>query len=326
MPSNSLSLVTGATGMVGSAIVRALLARDRPVRVLARDLERARALFTSSVEIAAGDLRIPESLNRACEGVGEIYHAAAALESQEIGEAEILETNVVGTRRLLAAARAQGVPRIVFTSSVSVYGDGLPLGVTEDTPLHPSGPYGVSKVRAEGLLRDAVHAGLRCMIVRPCIVYGPGDRYFTPQTVWVMNLPVLPLPDAGRHLVDLVHADDLAEAHLLVMEAGVSGEAYNVTDGGRYQLRDLIRWMSDALGRSPWCPSVSPRLAHGLIPLIRLVGRLARIHQLARLERRDVGVFFSDYHFDISKITALGFAPRIRARAGLLSALRERRS
>ncbi len=322
----SLPLVTGATGMVGSAIVRALRARDRPVRVLARDPERARVLFGSSVEIAVGDLGAPESLHRACEGIGEIYHAAAALDIQEGGNAEILDTNVEGTRRLLAAARARGVSRIVYTSSVAVYGDGLPLGVTEDAPLNPSGPYGVSKVRAERLLRDAVEAGLRGMIVRPCIVYGPGDRYFTPQSVWTMSLPVIPLPDGGRHLVDVVHADDLATGHLLVMEAGHPGEAYNVTDGGRYQLRELIRWMSDALGRSPWCPSVSPWLAHGIIPLIRIAGRLGRIPQFARLERRDVGVFFSDYHFDISKITALGFAPRIGARTGLPSVLQGRRS
>jgi nucleoside-diphosphate-sugar epimerase len=245
---------------------------------------------------------------------------------REGGDAEILTTNVEGTRWLLAAARARGVSRIVYTSSVSVYGDGLPLGVTEDAPINPSGLYGVSKVRAERLLRDAVEAGLRCMIVRPCLVYGPGDRYFTPQAAWTVRLPLIPLPDGGRHLVDVVHADDLAAAHLVVMEAGQPGEAYNVTDGGRYQLRELIRWMSEALNRSPWCPSVSPWLAHGIIPVIRLAGRLGRIPQLARLERRDVGAFFSDYHFDISKITALGFAPRIRAHTGLRSVLQGRRS
>lgn len=316
------ALVTGATGVVGGAIVRALLARRRPVRVLARDPGRARVLFGSSVEIAPGDLGALESLRQACADIGEIYHAAAALGFREGGDAEILDTNVEGTRRLLAAARERRVPQLVYTSSVAVYGNHLRLGVTEDAPFNPSGAYGVSKVRAERLIRDAGEAGLRCMIVRPCIVYGPDDRYFVPQATWIVGLPVIPLPDGGRHVLDVVHADDLAAAHLLVMEAGRPGEAYNVTDGGCYQLRELIRWMSEALDRSPWCPAISPWAAHCAIPLLRVAGRLRRISELAALRQRDVSVYFSDFHFDTSKITALGFTPRIQAHVGLRSVLR----
>lgn len=317
------ALVTGATGMVGRAIVRVLLARGRAVCVLARDPGRARALFGTSVSIVVGDLGAPASLRQACDGVGEIYHAAAELGFRDGSGAEIYETNVEGTRRLLEAAHASGVSQLVYTSSVAVYGDHLVRGTTEQTPANPSSVYGVSKAQAERLIQEAVGRGLRGMIVRPCIVYGAGDRYFIPQTVTTMRLPVLPLPDGGRHVVDLVHADDVAAAHLLVMEAGQSGEAYNVTDGGCYQLRELIRWMADALDRSPWCPSISPWVAHCALPLIRVAGRLARIPEMAQLQQRDVGVFLSDYHFDIAKITALGYVPRIQTRAEFPSALRE---
>lgn len=315
------ALVTGATGMVGGAIVRALLKRGRAVRVLARDPDRARALFGPAVEIAAGDLRAPAGLRRACEGIQEIYHAAAELGFRDGSGAEIFETNVEGTRRLLEAARAGGVSRIVYTSSVAVYGDHLTRGVTEDAPLDPSGAYGTSKVRAERLLRGAAGAGLHGVIVRPCIVYGPGDRYFLPQTRSIMRLPVIPLPDGGRHVVDVVHADDVAAAHLLVMEVGHPGEAYNVTDGGCYQLGELIRWMAGALQRSPWCPSIPYWVARGAVPVINIIGRLGRMPELARLRPRDVGVFFGDYHFDIAKLTALGFAPQVDARTGLQVAL-----
>jgi nucleoside-diphosphate-sugar epimerase len=315
-------LVTGATGMVGGAIVRALLQQGRAVRVLARAPERARALFGGSVEVVAGDLRVPASLRRACDGVREIHHAAAALGFRDDADTTILDTNVEGTRHLLAAARASGVRRLVFTSSVAVYGDHLPLGVREDTPLHPSGAYAVSKARAEALVRDATDGTLCCMILRPCVVYGPGDRYFLPQAVATMRLPVVPLPDGGRHVIDLVHADDVAAAHLLVMRAGQPGEAYNVTDGGGYRTGDLIRWMAEACRRRPWRPSVSSRLAYRLVPWIRLAGRAARLPELARLAARDVPVFFGDYHFDISKIAALGFAPRVQTPTALPAALR----
>jgi nucleoside-diphosphate-sugar epimerase len=310
-------LVTGATGMVGSAIVRALLTRKRRVRVLARDPDRAGVLFGSSVEIAAGRLEDPESLRKACGDIEEIYHVAGAVDTHKHGDAEILDTNVEGTRRLLEAAHAQGVSRLLYTSSVSVYGDNLPLGVTEDAPFNPSSIYGVSKVRAERLLGDAGATGLCAKIVRPCIVYGPGDRYFMPQAVEAMKLPVIPLPDGGRHVVDVVHADDLAAAHLLVMDAGQPGKAYNVTDGGCYQAGDIIRWIAEALNRSPWHPSIPRWLADCVRPVINTVGRLWRRPDLAQLRRQDLNGFFSDYHFDIARITALGYAPRIRARTGL---------
>jgi len=315
-------LVTGATGLVGSAIVRALLKRQRSVRTLARDPERARVLFGPRVEIAAGDLGDAEGLRRACQGMGQVYHVAGAVDTHRHGDAEILDTNVEGTRRLLAAARATGISGLVYMSSVSVYGDGLPLGVAEDAPLNPAGIYGISKVRAERLVREAVAADLRAVIVRPCIVYGPGDRYFMPQVTQVLRLPVIPLPNGGRHLVDLVHADDLAAACLLIMEAGQPGEAYNVTDGGHHQLGEMLRWIAEALNRSPWFPSIPWWFAARVRSLIQAAGRVWGPPELARLGRQELKGLFSDYHFDISKVAALGYAPRIDARAGLRSEVR----
>jgi nucleoside-diphosphate-sugar epimerase len=319
------ALVTGATGLVGSAIVRALQARKRPVRVLVRDPQRARALLGSGVQIYAGDLRGPDSVGPACEGIGEVYHVAGAVDTHAHGDAEILETNVEGTRRLLEAARAAGAVRFVYTSSVSVYGDRLPLGVGEDAPVNPAGIYGVSKVRAERLVQDAVAAGLPAMIVRPCIVYGPGDRYFMPQAVQVVRLPVVPLPDGGRHVVDVVHADDLAMAHLLVMDAGDPGAAYNVTDGGCHHTGELLRWMAEALNRSPWFPPIPWWVATRLRPVINCVGRVCGRSDFAQLREQELHGLFSDYHFDISKIATLGYAPRIDARTGLQSELRRAR-
>jgi nucleoside-diphosphate-sugar epimerase len=311
------ALVTGATGMVGSAIVRALLERKRLVRVFARDRERARILFGAAVEIAEGSLQDLESMLKACCGVEEIYHIAGAVDTRTHGDAAILDTNVEGTRRLLQAADAHRVSRMVYTSSISVYGDNLPLGVTEDASFNPAGIYGVSKVRAERLVQDAVAAGLCARIVRPCIVYGPGDRYFMRQAAEVLKLPVVPLPDGGRHRVDVVHADDLARAHLLVMEAGKPGAAYNVTDGNGYRAGDIIRWMAEALNRSPWLPSVPRWLADSARPMINAVGRWWGKPDLALLRRQDINGFFSDYHFDISRIRALGYTAHIRAPVGL---------
>ena len=307
---------------MGGAIVRALLKRQRPVRIVARDPDRARALLGAHVEIASGDLRDPESLRRACEGTGEIYHVAGAVDTHIHSDGEFLDTNVEGTRRLLEAARAAGASRFVYTSSVSVYGDRLPLGVAENAPVRPVGIYGVSKVRAERMVQAAAAAGFRAMIVRPCIVYGPGDRYFLPQAARVLRLPMLPLPDGGRRVVDLVHAADLAAAHLLIMDVGRPGEVYNVTDGRCYHAADLIRWMAGALDCAPWQPTIAWWLAVSVRPLVSIVGRLLGMPELTRLGRQELNGLFSDYHFDISKIRALGYAPRIDARGGLADEIR----
>lgn len=315
-----LALVTGATGMVGGAIVRALLARGRAVRVLARTPQRARALFGPSVEVVPGDLLDPRSLEVACRGVTDLFHSAAAVGDGE--ESVVLATNVEGTWHVLAAARACGVARVAFTSSVAVYGDGLPPDVPEDAPLAPTGIYGISKVRGEALVREAVRSGLHAVILRPCIVYGPGDRYFTPQLASALRFPVLPLPDGGTHLVDLVHADDVAAAHLLALDRGTPGAAYNVTDGSSHRVRDVIVWAARARGRSPWCPPVSQGAARRLLPALCALGRVLRAPELARLREDDLRVFFGDYHFDITTISRLGYTPRVRAEDGVGSALR----
>jgi dihydroflavonol-4-reductase len=323
-PTEPRVLVTGGTGLVGGAIVRALLKRGRTVRVLVRDPGRAGGLLGANVDIAPGSLQDVGSLRAACRGIAEIYHVAGTVDTHEHGAEEILDTNVEGTRRLLEAAQTAGVSRVVYTSSVSVYGDLLPLGVAEDAPPAPAGVYGVSKVQAERLVRETVSAGLRAVIVRPCIVYGPGDRYFVPQALRVVRLPVVPLPDGGRHVIDLVHADDLATAHLLVMAAGQSGEAYNVTGGGRLQAGELIRLMAGALHRSPWLPPVPRSVATGLKPFINVAGRLWGLRELARLDWQEMNGVFSDYHFDISKVAALGYVPRIDTRTALPHEIRGR--
>jgi len=304
--------------MVGGAIVRALLRRRRPVRVFVRDSRRAQALFGSGVEIAVGDLADGESVRRAAAGTGDVYHAAGAVDEWQYPAEAMWDTNVVGTRRLLAV----GSGRFVYTSSVSVYGVGLPLGVREDAPFNPPGVYGASKVEAERAVLEAAAAGRAAMILRPCVVYGPGDRYFGPQANETIRLPVVPLPDGGGHLVDLVHADDLAEAQVLVMATGRPGDIYNVTDGATHSLRDLIGWMEEASGRRPWCPSITRWMAFGAQPVLRAVGRLAGLRPLAQLRHKDVYAFFSDYNFAIAKIRAIGYAPQMDARIAVPAALR----
>ena len=137
------ALVTGATGMIGGAIVDALLAHGHSVRALVRAAAQVDPLILKGVDLVVGDLGDAESLRQAVQGVDAVFHAAAAL-GFRAGAAIMDDVNVGGTERLLAASRAAGVGRFVHISSVAVYGPHEPP-IDETTPQQPNDAYGRTK-------------------------------------------------------------------------------------------------------------------------------------------------------------------------------------
>ena len=181
-----LVLVTGATGFVGSAVARALLADGYAVRVLARPASPRRNLEGLGVEVAEGDLDDPASLSQAMEGVRHLFHVAADYRLWAKDPEEIVRNNLTGTRAIMDAALTAGVERIVYTSSVATLGfnaDGTPSD--ETLPLKPDeaiGAYKRSKVVAERLVeRMVAEKGLPAVIVNPSTPIGPRDIKPTPH-------------------------------------------------------------------------------------------------------------------------------------------------
>ncbi|MFQ6017261.1 MAG: NAD-dependent epimerase/dehydratase family protein, partial [Kiloniellaceae bacterium] len=179
------ALVTGATGFVGSAVTRQLIARGETVRVLARPGGDRRNIADLAVEVAEGDLRDGTSLERALAGCQALFHLAADYRLWVPRPEEIYEVNVEGTRRLMLAAAAAGINRIVYTSSVATLGlksDGTPAH--EETPVSLAdmiGHYKRSKFLAEAEVRRLVaEQGLPAVIVNPSTPVGPRDIKPTP--------------------------------------------------------------------------------------------------------------------------------------------------
>ena len=315
------ALVTGATGMIGGAIVDALLAHGHSVRALVRPAANVDPLLLKGVDLVVGDLGDAESLRQAVQGVDAVFHAAAAL-GFRAGAAVMDDVNVGGTERLLAASRAAGVGRFVHISSVAVYGPQEPP-IDETTPQHPNDPYGRSKQAAEAAVRRAYAQGLPTIILRPCIVYGPGDRYFLPTLLQLMRLPIAPLPEGGDLLIELVYVTDVAEAAILAAtRAQAVGQAYNITDGRPTTLRDIIETYAMLAGHGPRIVSVdlhrliqmSGALREALMPLAPRVAYLLDTERLANLRH--------DIHYDISKAEReLGYSPQIGVYEGLRRAL-----
>lgn len=296
------ALVTGATGFVGAAVVRALIKAGIDVRVLSRRDSDVSNLQSLTVEYAYGDLRDKVSLRKALAGCGQLYHVAAHYALWAKDPAIFYNVNVEGTKNLLEAAREVGTERIVYCSTIGAIGlppNGGPG--TEDTPVslaHMAGHYKRSKYLAEQEVLRMAKEGLPVVIVNPSAPVGEGDVKPTPTGQMIVDFMKGRMPayiETGMNIVDV---DDVAEGHLLAMQKGRIGERY-ILGCKNLLLREVFEILSKLTGIK--APSIKlPRsavlpLAYANHWLANLTGRPPRIP----LE----GVKMAKYkmHYDCSK-------------------------
>lgn len=270
-------LVTGASGFIGSHIVRALLREAYGVRALVRADSALAALQGLDVELAEGDIRDPDAVGRAVSGCGAVVHAAA-LYTFGASEQAFRQTNVAGTQNVLRAAADAGVERVVHTSSVATVGPPQPGGLSDErTPLRPgeiAGPYKRSKYLSEREALRFAEQGLPVVIVNPTAPVGPGDHKPTPTGRIVLDFlegKMFAYLDTGLNLVDV---RDVAVGHQLALERGRPGERY-VLGNKNLQLVEIFRILAAISGRAVPRIKLSPGVAHVLAYLDELLaGRL----------------------------------------------------
>jgi len=248
------ALVTGATGFVGAAIARALTSCGWQVRVLARAGSDRSNLRQLDVQVAEGELADAASLRRALADCSALYHAAADYRLGAREPRDLYRTNVDGTRNILAAARAVGVARIVYTSSVATIGipaDGTPGDELTAVDLGAMiGHYKRSKYLAEEVARDFARQGLPVIIVNPSTPIGPGDVKPTPTGRLVLDAARGRMPAYVDTGLNIAHVDDIAAGHLLAFERGRPGERY-ILGGEDMSLRQILGQIARLAGRKP---------------------------------------------------------------------------
>ncbi|MDX1504037.1 MAG: NAD-dependent epimerase/dehydratase family protein [Thermoanaerobaculia bacterium] len=286
-------LLTGATGFVGGHLLDALLARGDEVRCLVRATSSRANLEGREVEVAEGDLRDPASVARAAAGCAEVYHCAADYRLYARRPRDLYESNVEGTRNVLAAAAEHGAERVVYTSSVGALGlepDGSPA--TEETPVSLDdmvGHYKRSKYLAEREAEAWAARGLPVVIVNPSTPVGERDLKPTPTGRIVLDFLEGRSPayvDTGLNLIDV---RDVAAGHLLAAERGRVGERY-ILGHRNLTLRQIFGILAELTGRRAprlelphWVP-----IAVGAVDTAaaRLLGREPRVPlEAARLAR-----------------------------------------
>lgn len=305
-------LVTGASGFVGSAVARALLAEGHRVRVLVRPTSPRTNIAGLDVEVATGDIRDRAAVARALDGCRHLFHVAADYRLWAPDPDEIVRANLEGTRSVMEAARDARLERVVYTSSVATLKlrqDGVP--VDETAPNHPDttiGAYKTSKVLAERLVESLVAEGLPATIVLPSTPIGPRDVKPTPTGRIVVEAANGKMPAYIDTGLNLVHVDDVARGHLLAWKRGRVGERY-ILGGQDVGLGDMLRVIAGLVGRRP--PTVQlPRgpifpLAYAAEVVARFTGRepFATVDALRMAKYR---MFFSSAKAEAE----LGYAAR----------------
>ena len=252
-------LVTGASGFVGAAVTRALVAQGRKVRVLMRPQSDRRNVAGLAVEERIGALEDAASLAAALADCGALYHVAADYRLWVRDETAMMRANVEGTRLLMLAALDQGVARIVYTSSVATLGLPADGGAADEaTPSRLSdmiGPYKRSKFLAEEVVKGLVkERGLNAVIVNPSTPVGPGDVKPTPTGRMIVEAASGRMPAFVDTGLNIVHVDDVAAGHLLAEEKGAIGERY-ILGGENLTLAEILRRIALLKNRKP--PSLS---------------------------------------------------------------------
>ena len=247
------TLLTGASGFVGAAVLRALVAAGRHVRVLMRPTSDPRNLAGVACETVIGDLADPASLRAAVRDCDALFNVAADYRLWVRDAAAMYRGNVDGTRELLRAAAEAGVRRIVYTSSVATIGhrpDGAPADETTVAALDDMiGPYKRSKFLAEAeAMRLAREDAVPVVVVNPAAPFGPRDVKPTPTGRIVVEFGRGRMPAYIDTGLNVVHVDDVAAGHLLAAERGAVGERY-VFGGDDMRLREMIDVLALHLGR-----------------------------------------------------------------------------
>lgn len=248
-------LVTGATGFVGSAVARKLIARGCAVRVLSRPGNDRRNLEGLDIEIVEGDLLRPDTLKPALEGCSGLFHVAADYRIWTRDPEAMFAANVEGTRAILQTALDAGVERAVYTSSVAVLGiDPSGAPANEETPVSFDDMVGVykrSKYRAEEACRDVLEkTGLDCVIVNPSTPIGPHDVKPTPTGRIIVEAATNKMPAYVDTGLNVAHVDDVAEGHLLAYERGESGRRY-ILGGDDMTLKEILLTVAEIAGSRP---------------------------------------------------------------------------
>lgn len=318
------TLVTGATGFLGSHLLARLRAEGRALTVVSRRPQPE--LAATGIRVVVGPLHEPTVCAAAVAGTETVFHVAARVGVWGRYE-DFYRDNVVATEQLLQAARAAGVRRFIYTSTPSVVFNGRDLaGADESLPLTtdcPS-PYPLTKAQAERAVRAAHGPGMATVALRPHLIWGVGDPHLVPRILARARAGRLRIVGEGCNRVDMVHVTNATAAHLAAETAlGATGDgpaggrAYFITNDEPVVLWDWINGLLTALGERPVTRRISLPAARRLGAMGETVWRLLRLNGEPPMTRFIAEELAKDHWFDLTAAKRdLGYRPAVTMAAG----------
>ncbi|GAA6615905.1 NAD-dependent epimerase/dehydratase family protein [Scytonema sp. NUACC26] len=261
------ALVTGANGFTGSHLIKALQNRGNTVVGLVRKSSNLTRLENLNVKLVYGDITDRDALRAVMVDIDIVFHTAAYVELGIVNEAEMERVNVEGTRAVIEVARETGVSKLVYCSTIGLFGDTQGQAVNETfqrTQKYFSSAYDRTKYQAQQLVDRAVEAGFHAVSVLPSGIFGTDDPHFGP-VLDLFSKGKLKVWAGGDRITGIVHVDDLAEAMILAAEKGKPGDYY-IISAGDLTLREMFAIVSQETGIP--APREVPK------PLVRLAGNL----------------------------------------------------
>jgi nucleoside-diphosphate-sugar epimerase len=263
------AFVTGGTGLIGRSLIRQLVERGYHVHALARSASGAAAVSALGATSVPGDVTDRESMRAAMRGSDVVFHLAAIYDFSPEALAQCAAVNVEGTRNVLRLAHELNVPKIVYTSSLAVFGD--THGELPDESYRSEGPFLTEYDRTKWLAHYEVAEGFMeegtpIIIVMPGAVYGPGDESWLADAMRLFHRGLLPVVPGPETMLTYAYVDDVAEGHILAAEKGRVGESY-ILAGPAVPLGEMVDFWAQLTGKRPPAARVPARLLNGLAPV-----------------------------------------------------------
>jgi nucleoside-diphosphate-sugar epimerase len=314
-----LSLVTGATGFIGSHLVDSLVLRGEEVRALVRPTSRPQRLRELGVDVRIGTLQDNATLMAAAKGVDRIFHCAALVSDWGLLE-DFEQANVQGVRNILAAATRANVARFIHLSTTDIYGyPGRPVDESE-RPSPRGFPYSDTKLEGETLVWNHHRkVGLPVCVIRPATVYGPRCHALGSEIVRALRERRMAMIDEGRCVAGLTYVGNLIDALILVADNPAAiGQAYNITDGTQVTWREYVDALADLAELPRTTRSTSHNAAFVRASVLEYLNQFLGRNQRPRLTRTLVERLGTDQYFPIDKAQReLGYRPRVSFAEGV---------
>ncbi|MBW2707919.1 MAG: NAD-dependent epimerase/dehydratase family protein [Deltaproteobacteria bacterium] len=318
------ALVTGGGGFLGKALAKRLINRGDQVRSFSRG--HYPELRASGIDVQRGDLADEKAVITAVEGCDTVFHVAAKPGIWG-SYRSYYETNVIGTENIIEGCRKTGVSRLIYTSSPSVvFGGGSMEGVNESTPYPQTylAHYPKTKAMAERRVLSADDTALATVVLRPHLIWGPGDPNFLPRLIERKKAGRLARVGKSPHRVDCIYIDNAVDAHILAADrlhpgSPISGKVYFISQGEPIDISELMNGILGAAGLDPIDRTVPVSLAYAAGCLLEMLYGILKLRGEPPMTRFLAKQLSTAHWFDMSAARKeLGYSPTISIEEGLM--------